>query len=98
MAERYTEHVGQRLPDPQWIEEMSAAGLVLLSKDKAMRHDHREVIVRSQAKVFLLPDQSSSAVAQAERIVIHRHRIALKARRQGPMIYILRSGNLEREL
>jgi hypothetical protein len=33
MADHYTEQVGQRLPDPQWIREMSAAGLVLLSLD-----------------------------------------------------------------
>jgi hypothetical protein len=98
MADYYTEQVGQRLPDPQWIREMSAAGLVLLSKDKAIRHDHRDVIVSCAAKVFLLPDQSSTAVEQAERIVFHRHRIALKARGPGPMVYILRPKSIDREL
>jgi hypothetical protein len=98
MADHYSEQVGQRLPDPQWIREMSAAGLVLLSKDHAVRHDHRDVIVSCEAKVFLLPDQSSAAADQAARIVFHRHRIALKAQRRGPMIYILRPKTIDREL
>lgn len=98
MADHYTEHVGQRLPDPQWIREMSSAGLVLLSKDKAIRHDHREVIVACAAKVFLLPDQRSTAAEQAERIIFHRHRIGMKVRDPGPMIYILRPTTVDREL
>ncbi len=90
MAEVYTEKVGERKADVDWIPEIASRGLPILSKDNALKSDpERQAIIDSAARVFLLPDTQRPAVEQIARFVHHRYRIALRCRRDGPYIYLL---------
>lgn len=96
MAEVYTENVGQRKDDVDWIPEIAGRGLPILSKDNGLKSDpERQAIIDSAARVFLLPDTQRPAVEQTARFVYHRYRIALRCHRDGPYIYLLFPKKLE---
>ena len=100
MREVYGELGGQGLTgDSVWIEEIAAQGLVILSKDsKSLCGVHRPDIEEDGAKVFILPHQNMSGDQMAERFIKHRHKIARRALRDGPMIYRLYPKHLEKVL
>jgi hypothetical protein len=96
MADVYGEALGQKLGDVEWIPDVTEQGLVILSKDSALRHgDELEAIIESTARVFLAPDAQSTAAAQIERFTTNRFRIAMRARKPGPLVCIVRPSNLE---
>lgn len=96
MREEYGQELGQKLPDPDWIHEMTEKGLVLLSKDAQIRKVHADDVVSANARVFLIPDQQSPAAAMIERYVNSASRIARAARQSGPFIYMVHRDNMKR--
>jgi hypothetical protein len=98
MREIYGEQGAQNLTgDSLWIEEVSARGLVILSKDsKSLCGVHRADIEEHGAKVFILPQQNLNGDEMAERFIRHKYRIARKAEKDGPMIYRLYPTQIKR--
>lgn len=89
MAEVYDSDVAQALDDPDWIKEMTDCDLVLLSKDKSIRTDHVETVIATGARLFLLPDQKHPAKVMIERYVSARYKIAMRAKKPGPFIFMV---------
>jgi predicted nuclease of predicted toxin-antitoxin system len=87
---------GQQTPDPEWIAYAATHGLVAFSKDAALKRDHSHAVRVHEAVVFLLPDQSMSGTAQATRYLENKFRIAMKASKGGPAIYMVRPRSVER--
>jgi hypothetical protein len=87
---------GQQTPDPDWIEYAGSRGLAAFSKDAAIKRVHSAAIRKHKAVVFLLPDQSMSGTAQATRFLENKFRIAMKASKGGPAIYMVRPAAIER--
>jgi len=56
MADMYGEQAGQLIRDEQWISEATAAGLVLLHKDKQVRYRfvEKQAMLDSGARSFAL--------------------------------------------
>lgn len=100
MAGYYGEQIGQSITgDTRWIADIAAEGLVILSKDNdSLCGLHRPDIEEHGAKVFIFPRANASGPTMAERFVRHRHRIAIRAQKDGPMIYRLYTDSLKRVL
>jgi len=100
MAGYYGEQVGQSITgDTRWIEDIAAEGLVILSKDNdSLCGLHKPDIEEHGAKVFIFPKANASGQTMAERFVKHRHRIASRAKKDGPMIYRLYPEGLKKIL
>jgi hypothetical protein len=87
---------GQMISDPEWIEYAAKNNLVAFSKDAALKRDHTHAVREQAAVVFLLPDQSMSGIDQATRYLENKFRIAMKARKAGPAIYMVHPRRVER--
>ena len=88
---------GQKTHDDVWIERCVEEGWIVLSKDReSLLGLHRPTIDRLGAKVFILTRADLSGREQVERIVDNQHRIALKASKPGPMIWLVRRDRLDR--
>lgn len=100
MAGYYGEQVGQSITgDTRWIKDIAAEGLVILSKDNdSLCGLHKPDIEKHGAKVFIFPKANASGPTMAERFVKHRHRIASRAKKDGPMIYRLYADSLKKIL
>lgn len=96
MREIYGQETAQRLGDARWIQEMTERDLVLFSKDARIKTVHQDAVVAARAKVFLLPDQGIRADHMIARYVTHKYRIAARARKDGPYVYMVRPKALER--
>lgn len=89
MRDVYGEEVSQRLDDRDWIMRASQEGWVIFSKDNGLRdRGSREFgyIRRRKSKAFLIP-AGLREEEQIARYVESRFRIAMKARKRGPMVY-----------
>lgn len=86
---------GQYTSDPDWIQYAAELDLVSFSKDAALKRDHSNAIQQYKGVVFLIPDQSMSGVAQATRYLEHKYRIAMKAKKGGPAIYMVYANSVE---
>ena len=95
MAEVF-ENDGQDISDGDWIKYIARAGLVGFSKDAQIRRAHADDVREHGATVFLLPDQQMPGLAQATRFLENRYRIAIRAARGGPAIYMVRPRAVER--
>lgn len=92
MADHYGELIGQGLPDPPWIDEQSASGLVLLTKDQGFRRRTgpvRESVERAGARVFLLANASLGSADQIACYLNNRETIMSRARNPGPYIQVV---------
>lgn len=87
---------GQFIPDDEWIAYVAANGLVAFSKDAAIRRAHMDDVDATGAIVFLIPDQQMSGLAQATRFAENRYRIAQRAAKGGPGVYMVRPKSVER--
>lgn len=87
---------GAHTSDPEWIKYAADNGLVALSKDAALKRDHTKAVQEHRAIVFLIPDQSMPGTAQATRFLDHKFRMAMRARKAGPAIYMLYRNSVER--
>jgi hypothetical protein len=97
MTDYYGEQEAQRLPDVEWIPDVTGAGFVIFSKDSGLKTSpERDAVVACGARVFLLPDAQAPARHMIERYVANRFRIARRARRPGPYIFMVRPDRLER--
>lgn len=85
------------LADETWIEEQTALGLVLLTKDKRIRRlrKEHEAVERAGARMFSLPKGTMTGPEQAERFYVSRHRIIQRSRKRGPYIYAVQESRLE---
>jgi PIN domain-containing protein len=98
MVELYGDADAEKLEDPAWITEITTEfGLVLFSKDANIRRDHRDVVIECSARAFLLPDAEERATEQVGRYAGTKHKIAMRSRRSGPFIYMVRRGYLDHE-
>jgi len=89
MAEVYGQAEAQSLDDPDWIRDMTECGLVLLSKDAKIRSEHVGEVIDCRGRVFLLPEQRTKAEDQIARYVDFKHKVAHRARKPGPLIYMM---------
>lgn len=97
MADYYGEDVGQRLPDVEWIPDVTGAGLVIFSKDGGLKTSpESDAIAAAGSRVFLLPDTQAPAAEMIDRYVRNRFRIAQRSRKPGPYIYMVRPNSLEK--
>lgn len=97
MEEEYGEKTAQELFDVEWIPNITAKGWVIFSKDEGLKSgEELRAICNHGARVFLLPKQSMSEAEQIERFRVHRYRIALRAQKPGPAIYIVHRRRPER--
>ena len=79
-----------------WIPQAAAAGRVIFSKDAGLRTDpEREAVISSEARVFLHPDSQAPGHAILERYLENRFRIAMRSRRPGPFVYMVRPTRLD---
>jgi PIN domain-containing protein len=85
------------LDDVVWIREQTELGRVLLTKDRQIRRNEaeKEAVQASSARMFTIPKASLTGAQMADRLVRNRHRIAQRARRPGPYIYLVHEHGLE---
>jgi hypothetical protein len=97
MADQYGDSLAE-IDDISWIEEVTAAGWVILTKDKRIRRNRaeREAVLNCGARLFCLTSGRMTGEQMAERLVSNRHRILQRAAQSGPFIYIVHADRLER--
>ncbi len=85
------------LDDVVWIEEQTALGRVLLTKDRQIRRNELEqqAVRQCGARMFTIPSASLTGPQMAERLARHRHRIIQRCRQPGPYIWLVHSAALE---
>lgn len=89
MDERYGKADSQKIQDPQWIEEASLAGDVLLCKDLAIARNPLEaqVVYMASARVFALSNASLTGPAMAQWYADNEAKIVAAAlRANGPYV------------
>lgn len=96
MCELYPDGADQRVPDDQWIAEVSSRGWIALTKDIAILRRHREALERSTLRLFALDSSKLRGDQMAERFQRHIHRIIHRARHPGPYVYVVHHNCLER--
>ena len=95
MREVYGQEEAVELGDPTWIADMTDCGLVLFSKDAQIRKTHACDVLACGAQAFLLPEQGISAKEQIARYTRVRFKVAMRARRAGPYVYMVRPADLD---
>lgn len=99
LAEMYGEKPGQFVSDEQWIRETTGRGLVCISKDrKSLLGIHLPTIRKVRAKIFIMAGQQLRAEEQIDRLTRHRFKIAQKAAKRGPMVYVVGKDSLSKKL
>ena len=97
LADRYPEEE-EFVDDEIWIHEVTTDGLVILMKDDRIRRKPREqeAILESGARAFVVTNANLTGTQLAELFVQNRHRIVQRSRHQGPYIYGVYLGRLEK--
>ncbi|WP_416220228.1 hypothetical protein [Frankia sp. Cas4] len=77
MQEHYGTEKSQAAKDHEWIPEVSALNMAILTNDTAMRFDGliRKAIVESRARCFALARQNLTGPQMADRIIANRDAI-----------------------
>ncbi len=94
MREVYGEEVAQHLEDREWIMRCAQEGWIIFSKDKGLRDKATKefgYVRRRKARVFLIP----AGLREEEQIARYdkaKYRIAMRAKKPGPMIYRCQPG------
>jgi hypothetical protein len=96
LVELYPGH--EDVDDNTWIADCTAQGWVLLTKDKRIRHRQAEIdaVKEAGARMFCIPSGNLTGRQMADRLVHNRHRIAQRAGKRGPYIYLVHADRLER--
>ena len=78
-----------RLADETWIEEQTALGRVLLTKDDAIRRDEapKDAVKRFNAKMFCITNGNLTGPEMAERFATHLERIIELCDQPGYFVY-----------
>lgn len=98
LADVFGEHPeGQRTADPVWIRRCAEEGWAVLSKDRrSLCNQHRALIEELDVRTFIVPKAHMTARIQAERILVHRHRIARHAAKRGAgPIFLLHKNRIQ---
>lgn len=89
LAEVYGEQDAQEAQDSEWLALAGARGWVVLCKDDHIRRRPAELqaITDGKVRVFCLTNAQLTFAVQAERFLMHRHRIIQASRKPGPYVY-----------
>lgn len=89
LASIYGERESQSVPDHIWLEEAGNRGLIVLTKDVAIRRNRLEIeaVGRFGVKLFVITTAKLTGEQQRDRIVANIHRIVQASRKPGPYIY-----------
>jgi PIN like domain len=99
MDERYGASASQGISDVRWIEEATANGDVLLSKDMAIARNPLEAaaIYRASARAFALARQDIDGQSMVKCLLANQQRIFRMARRAaGPYVVSVSENGLRR--
>lgn len=85
------------LEDDVWIAEAAASGLVLLTKDKAIRRNYKEheAVRRAAARMFCIASGNLTGEQMGERLLTNEKRIFARCQTPGPYIYSVLSEGLD---
>ncbi|WP_131770805.1 hypothetical protein [Candidatus Protofrankia californiensis] len=90
MQEHYGTEKSQEAKDHEWIPEVSALNMVILTNDTAMRFDGliRKAIVESRARCFALARQDLTGPQMADRFIANIEAIHhITSQRSGPYFF-----------
>jgi PIN domain-containing protein len=85
------------LDDEVWIPGATERGWVLLTKDKAIRRNHREheAVRRARARMFCIASGNLLAPQMADRLIANKRAIFARCRTPGPYIWSVHPKHLE---
>ena len=68
-VERKTDHFDQDTLDSIWLEEVGKKGWIILSKDKNLKHNHREIVALLKANTHSFSEltQNLAEIEAAKR-------------------------------
>lgn len=91
MYERYGQQIAQSLPDPPWIEEVSADGLIILTADQNFRYHklEKQAMEKGAARVFVLSNAEVDGPTAAQWFINNRYRIFRQSLKPGPRLYVV---------
>ena len=89
MVDIYGEKLSQAMDDPPWIEDATAAGQVILTKDfeSLRRGEELKTIKKVGARLFALANAQLLGPEQLQWFLNNKHRIMRAARKRGPFLY-----------
>jgi hypothetical protein len=96
MSDLYPDGADQRVGDDQWIREVSALGMVALTKDVAIVRAHVDALRASTLRVFALPNANLTGPEMARRFEVNLHRILQRSRRGGPFVDVIEPSTVSR--
>lgn len=98
LASIYGSAPSQSIEDRIWLEDAGTRGMVVLSKDDAIRRNPLEIaaVAKFGVKMFCLTTAGLTGEQQRDRIVHNLNRILQRSRKPGPYIYGIYQGGLRR--
>jgi hypothetical protein len=88
LADVYGEEGAQTVSDEEWIAHAGKTGLVVLTKDEAIRRRPAELdaVDRHEVRMFCLPNAQLRGDEQRDRFLNNIDRIVQRSTRPGPWI------------
>lgn len=88
LASVYGEARAQTIQDEDWLRDAGERGLVVLTKDGAIRRRPAElaVVKRHAVRMFCLPAGQLPGPEQTARFISNAHRMVQRSRKPGPWV------------